>query len=89
VYQLKLIIYKKKKCVVGYLFEREQNSFSSPPNSFHEAIPLDEIEDYYVEQTHKGFTLIIERGINYKAFYVVDHYSSRKEAESAAKILIL
>ena len=86
---MKLIVHKKKKCVVGHLFERENYLVSYSSNNNYEAIPLDEIEDYYVEQTNKGFTLIIERGTNYKAFYIVDHYSSRIEAESAARILIL
>ena len=86
---MKLMVHKKEKCVVCQLLERETDAVSFQHNGKYEAVPLDEIEDYYIEQTSKGFSLIIERGMAYKAFYFVDLYSSRKEAESAARILFL
>jgi hypothetical protein len=55
----------------------------------YEPIPLDEIEDYFVEEKANGFILVIERGISYKNAYIVDCYTTRTEAESAAKVLFL
>ena len=86
---MKLLVYKKKKSVVGYLHERDESFSKYQSNGFYEAIPLDEIDDYYIEKNEKGFFLIIERGIRYKNLYVVDIYNTRVEAESAAKILFL
>ncbi|MFP4461434.1 MAG: hypothetical protein ACLFQE_04490 [Thermotogota bacterium] len=86
---MKLLVHKKKKCVVGFLYEKDESFSRYQTNGFYEPIPLDEIEDYFVEKNENGFTLVIERGIRYRNLYVVDIYTTRKEAESAAKILFL
>lgn len=86
---MKLLVHKKKKCVVGYLHERDESFSRYQSNGLYEPIPLDEIEDFFVEEKENGFVLIIERGIRYKNLYVVDCYTTRNEAESAAKILFL
>ena len=86
---MKLLVYKKKKCVVAYLLERDESFSKYQSKGFYEPIPLDEIDDYFIEKNEKGFFLIIERGIRYKNLYVVDIYNTRVEAESAAKILFL
>jgi len=86
---MKLLVHKKKKCVVGYLLERDESFSKYQTNGLYEPIPLDEIEDFFVEENENGFFLNIERGIRYKNTYVVDIYTTRKEAEAAAKILFL
>jgi len=86
---MKLLVYKKKKCVVGHLYERDESFRQFQSNGFYEPIPLEEIEDFFVEENEEGFVLIIERGITYKNLYVVDCYITRKEAESAAGVLFL
>ncbi len=86
---MKLLVHKKKKCVVGYLYERDDSFSQYQSNGLYEPIPLDEIDDFFIEQGEKGFALIIERGIRYKNLYVVDCYTTRNEAESAAKVLFL
>ncbi len=86
---MKLLVHKKKKCVVGYLRETDENFSKYQANGLYEPIPLDEIEDYFVVEQTNGFVLIIERGIRYKNLYVVDIYTTRIEAESAAKVLFL
>ena len=86
---MKLLVYKKKKCVVGYLYERDESFRRFQSNGFYEPIPLDEIEDYFVEKTEKGYLLIVENGIQYKNLYVIDIYSTQNAAEAAAKVLFL
>ncbi|MDN5360683.1 MAG: hypothetical protein PWQ84_1746 [Thermotogaceae bacterium] len=86
---MKLLVHKKKKCVVGCLYETDENFSKYQTNGLYEPIPLDEIEDYFVEEKANGFILVIERGISYKNAYIVDCYTTRTEAESAAKVLFL
>lgn len=86
---MKLLIHKKKKCVVGFLYERDESFRQYQSNGFYEPIPINEIEDYFVEENENGFAFVIERGIRYKNLYVVDCYTTRTEAESAAKVLFL
>jgi len=87
---MKLKIYKKKKCLLATPYE--EATYTDPllhnMRVMYEPIPLDSIESYFVEQTDKGFILVVETGIAYKELYIAGRFSSRQEAESAAKLIL-
>jgi len=90
VFALKLKIYKKKKCLLATPYEEIAHSDPLLNNmrETYEPIELDSIESYFVEKTEKGFILVVETGVAYKELYIAGRFSSRQEAESAAKLLL-
>jgi len=87
---MKLKIYKKKKCLLATPYEETSHSDPLLNNMrvMYEPIPLDTIESYFVEKVNNGFILVIETGVAYKELYIAGRFSSRQEAESAAKLLL-
>jgi len=87
---MKLKVYKKKKCLLATPYE--ETTYSDPLlNNIRETyqpIELDSIESYFVEQVDNGFILVIETGVAYKELYIAGRFSSRQEAESAAKLIL-
>jgi|GEM_PF-2037833 len=87
---MKLKVYKKKKCVLATPYE--ETTYSDPllhnMRIMYEPIPLDSIESYFVEKVDNGFILVVETGVAYKELYIAGRFSSRQEAESAAKLLL-
>ena len=88
--RMKLKIYKKKKCLLATPYEETSHSDPLLNNMrvMYEPIPLDTIESYFVEKVNNGFILVIETGVAYKELYIAGRFSSRQEAESAAKLLL-
>jgi len=87
---MKLKIYKKKKCLLATPYE--ETTYSDPllhnMCETYEPISLDSIESYFVEQVNNGFILVVETGVAYKELYIAGRFSSRQEAESAAKLIL-
>jgi len=87
---MKLKVYKKTKCVLATPYE--ETTYSDPLlnniRETYEPIELDSIESYFVEQVNNGFILVVETGVAYKELYIAGRFSSRQEAESAAKLIL-
>ena len=87
---MKLKIHKKKKCLLATPYEEIAHSDPLLRNirETYEPIELDSIESYFVEQTEKGFILVVETGVSYNELYIAGRFSTRQEAESAAKLIL-
>lgn len=87
---MKLKIYKKKKCLLATPYEKISHSDPLLHNmrETYEPIELDSIESYFVEKVDNGFILVVETGVAYKELYIADRFSTREEAESAAKLIL-
>ena len=87
---MKLKIHKKKKCLLATPYE--ETTYDDPllhnMRATYVPVELDTIESYFVEQTHNGFILVVETGVAYKELYIAGRFSSRQEAESAAKLIL-
>ena len=87
---MKLKVYKKKKCLLATPYE--ETTYSDPllhnMRATYVPVELDSIESYFVEQVDNGFILVIETGVSYKELYIAGRFSSRQEAESAAKLIL-
>jgi len=87
---MKLKVYKKKKCLLATPYEETKHSDPLLHNmrETYQPIELDSIESYFVEQVNNDFILVVETGVAYKELYIAGRFSSRQEAESAAKLIL-
>jgi hypothetical protein len=87
---MKLKVYKKKKCLLATPYE--ETTYNDPHlhnmRAMYVPVELDSIESYFVEKVNNGFILVVETGVSYKELYIAGHFSSRQEAESAAKLIL-
>lgn len=87
---MKLKVYKKKKCLLATLYEETKHSDPLLHNmrSAYVPVELDSIESYFIEKANNGFILVVETDVAYKELYIAGRFSTRKEAESAAKLIL-